>query len=177
MRKLSLVIIAAAFFGLAGQKLNAQELKFGHIDTEALIYALPETDTAIARLERLGRTLSNQYEIMQVELNNKVFDFDRDAANLTDLVRQTKEQELYDLQRRIQEFQQNAQQQIQERQSEYFTPIMEKVDRAIRDVGRENGFIYIFAISSNSQGNVVSYVDETKSVDILPLAKAKLGVR
>ena len=176
MKKLSLIIIASAFLGLAVQKLNAQELKFGHINTEELIQALPDYDTAQARLERLYRDLSNAHELMQVELNNKSVQYNKDAQSLTDIVRQTKEQELMDMNRRIQEFQQTAQQQLQDKQAEYFQPIIAKVDKAIKDVGKENGFIYIFSVGGQ-QGGSVSYFDEKRSVDIMPLAKAKLGIK
>ena len=176
MKKLSLIIIASVFLGLTGQKLNAQELKFGHIDTETLIQALPDYDTAVARLERLSRTLTNELELMQVELNNKFAAYQRDEGNLTDLVKQARAQELDDQSRRLQEFQQSAQQTFEGSRSEYFQPIMAKVEKAIKDVGRENGFIYIFIVGSGSGSSVV-YFDEVKSVDIMPLAKAKLGVR
>ena len=175
MKKLSLIIIVSVFFGLAGQKLNAQDLKFGHINTEELIQALPDYDTAVARLQRLSVELSNTYELMQVELNNKGVAYEREAANLTDLVRQTREQELYDLNRRMQEFQQTAQQQINDKQVEYIQPVIEKVNKAINDVGKENGFIYIF--TTGGQQSSVIYFDEAKSTDIMSLAKAKLGVR
>ena len=174
MKKLSLLIIASAFLGLAGQKLNAQELKFGHIDSDELVQALPEFDTAIARLERLSRELTNAYELMQVELNNKSYEYEREVANWADIVRESKANELMDMNRRMQEFQQTAQQQMQERQAEYIQPIMDKVDRAIKDVGRENGFVYIFI---TGQGSSLIYFDETKSIDIMPLAKEKLGIR
>ena len=174
MKKLSLIIIASVFFGLAGQKLNAQELKFGHINSDELILALPDYDTAIARLEGLSRELSNALELMQVEFNNKFDVYNREVETLTDIVRQAKEQELSDMTRRIQEFQQTAQQTIQERQAEYFQPIMEKVEKAIKDVGRENGFVYIFIVG---QGSSLIYFDEVKSTDVLSLAKAKLGIR
>jgi len=175
MKKISLIIVASVLFGLAEQKLNAQELKFGHIDTQALIQALPEYDTAVARLERLGRELNNTYELMQVEFNNKYLAYEKEAENLLEIVRQSRSQELADLNRRMQEFQQTAGQQYQTRQGELFQPIMEKVDKAIRDVGRENGFIYIFTVGE--QGSSLVYFDETKSVDIMSLAKAKLGIR
>ena len=175
MKKVSLIIIAFAFLGLAGQRLNAQELKFGHINTEELIQSLPEYDTAVAHLERLGRELSNALELMQVELNNKSAEYERDAANWADAVRQNKENELMDMNRRIQDFSQTAQQQYQTRQNELFQPIVAKVDKAINDVGRENGFIYIFVVGG--QVSSVTYFDATKSVDIMPLAKAKLGIR
>jgi len=174
MKKITLIIIASVFFGLAGQKLNAQELKFGHIDSDELIRSLPDYDTAVARLERFYRELNNNLEILQVELNNKFVAYEREAANLLDIVRQDREQELNNLNNRIQEYQQTAQQLYQDRQAEYFQPIMEKIDRAIKDVGRENGFIYIFIVGQQSS---VIYFDEAKSTDIMSLAKAKLGIK
>ena len=98
----------------------------------------------------------------------------RKVKILSELVRQTKEQELVDMNRRIQEFQTNAQQQLQEKQAALFQPIMAKVDKAIKDVGKENGFIYIFTVG---QGSSLVYFDETKSTNIMVLAKAKLGIK
>ena len=174
MKKISLIIIVSVFFGLAGQQLNAQELKFGHINKEELVVSLPDYDTAMARLERLQRELTNTLEIMQVELNNKFAAYQRDGANLLDAVRQDREQELNNLNNRIQEFQQTAQATWQEKQAEYINPIIEKADKAINDVGRENGFIYIFVVG---QGSLVGYFDAVKSVDVMQLVKTKLGVR
>jgi outer membrane protein len=76
--------------------------------------------------------------------------------------------------KRIQEFQNNAQQQLQEKQGELFQPIMAKVDKAIKDVGKEGGFIYILSIG---QGTSLLYFDDTKSTNVTPLAKAKLGIK
>jgi outer membrane protein len=76
--------------------------------------------------------------------------------------------------KRIQEFQNNAQQQLQQKQAELFQPIMGKVDKAIKEVGKENGFVYIFSIG---QGSSLLFFDETKSTNIMPLAKAKLGLK
>ena len=72
------------------------------------------------------------------------------AKTSADIVKQTKEQELVDMQKRIQEFQKNAQTQLQEKQAEVFQPIYAKVDKAIKDVGKENGFLYIFDIAQRS---------------------------
>lgn len=157
----------------AGQNLLAQNLKFGHLNRNELIQAMPEFDSARATLEKLNTELTNAGELLQVELNNKYEAYLKEGKNLTDLVRQTKEQELQDYQRRLTEFQTNAQNQIQEKQVALFTPITEKADKAIREVGKENGFIYIFDIS----GNQVAYFDETKSTNVLPLAKTKLGLK
>jgi outer membrane protein len=176
MKKLSLLIIVSVFFGLAGQTINAQDLKFGHIDSQELIIALPEYETAIARIQRFGTELENGLELLQVEFNNRYVAYERDANTLTDIVRDARAQELSDMTRRLQEAQQVAQEQFQARQAELFQPIVEKVNRAIQDVGRENGFIYIFMVGEQSGTNLL-YFDEAKSTNILQLAKAKLGIR
>jgi outer membrane protein len=157
----------------AGQSAFAQNLKFAHINRNELIQAMPEFDSARVTLEKLNTELTNAAELLQVELNNKYEAYLKDGKNLTDLVRQTKEQELQDYQRRLTEFQTNAQTQMQEKQVALFTPITEKADKAIKEVGKSNGFIYVFDLS---QPQIV-YFDDTKSTDIMPLAKAKLGLK
>jgi outer membrane protein len=148
-------------------------MKFGHINSDELIRALPEFDTANANLEKYQKELVNALELMQVELNNKSDAFTKESKNYTEIVRQTKENELVDMNRRIQEFQVNAQQQLQDKQVELFQPIYTKVDKAIKDVGKENGFLYVFDVAKGS----LLYFDETKSTNVLSLAKAKLGIK
>ena len=152
----------------------SQSLKFGHINSDELIQALPEFDSANVKLESLRQELVNALELMQVELNNKSDAYQKESKNLTDIVRQTKEQELFDLNRRIQDFQTNAQEQLQNKQVELFQPIYAKVDKAIKDIGKENGFVYIFTVG---QGSSLLYFDETKSTNIMSLAKTKLGIK
>ena len=134
---------------------------------------MPEFDSANAKLEKFRKELINYLELMSVELNNKSDAYNKEMKNLTDLVKQTKEQELIDLNRKIQEFQTNAQEKLQEKQVELFQPVYAKVDKAIKDVGKENGFVYVFDISKGS----LLYFDETKSTNVMVLAKAKLGLK
>ena len=164
------LVIVVTFLG---QNALAQNLKFGHINRTELIQAMPEFDSARVTLEKLNTELSNTAELLQVELNNKYETYLKESKNLTDLVRQTKEQELADAQKRLTDFQTNANTTIQEKQVALFTPITEKADKAIKEVGKDNGFIYIFDLS----GQVIAYFDETKSVNIMTLTKAKLGLK
>lgn len=166
---IALVIVSA----FAGQEAGAQNLKFGHINRNELIQAMPEFDSARVTLEKLNKELQNAAELLQVELNNKYEVYLKEGKNMTDLVRQTKEQELQDYQKRLSDFQTNAQNQLQEKQVALFQPITEKADKAISQVGKENGFVYIFDLS----GQQIAYFDETKSVNVLPLAKTKLGLK
>lgn len=159
---------------LAAQNVTAQSFKFGHINSDELIQALPDYDSATVKLEKFRKELINELELMSVELNNKSDAYNKESKNLSDLVKKSKEQELVDMNRRIQEFQTNAQEQLQTKQGELFQPIMAKVDKAIKDVGKENGFTYVFSIG---QASPLLFYDETKSTNIMVLVKAKLGLK
>lgn len=163
-------VIMIAF---VGQPAVAQSYKFGHINRNELIQAMPEFDSARAQLEKLNTELSNQLELLQVEYNNKAAAYVKESKNLTDIVRQTKEQELQDFQTRMQTFQTNASNTLQEKSVSMYTPVTEKADKAIKEVGKENGYIYIFDLSQNS----VAYFDATKSTDVTSLVKTKLGLK
>jgi outer membrane protein len=167
---IAVLIIVVAF---AGKSAMAQNLKFGHISSDELIQTMPEYDSATKKLENYRKELVNALELMSVELNNKNEAYQKESKNYSDIVKQTKEQELIDMQKRIQDFQNNAQTQLQNKQTEVFQPIYAKVDKAIKDVGKENSFFYIFDLAKGP----LLYYDESKSINVLPLVKTKLGIK
>jgi len=171
MKRILLITTVFVIFSLPCLKVEAQTLKFGHINTDELIRAMPEYDSAMAKLTRIQKELINELELMQVELNNKYETYNKESKNYTELVRQTKEQELADMSKRIQDFQLQAQNQLQEEQTNLTRPIFDKVDKAIKDVGKEGGFIYVFDVAQ------LRYFDESRSVNVLPQVKAKLGIK
>lgn len=173
MKRFTGVALVVLLMFFAGSNVTAQNVKFGHINSDELIQALPEFDSARVQLENYQKELMNALELMTVELNNASDRYQKESKTYTEIVRQNKEQELVDMNRRIQEFQTNAQTQLQERQATLFQPIYTKVDKAIKDVGKENGFIYVFDVARGS----LLYFDETKSTNVLALAKTKLGVK
>jgi outer membrane protein len=173
MKRFIGIAVVTIIIAFAGQSAMAQTFKFAHINSDELINAMPEYDSAGVKVEKFRKELINALELMTVELNTKNEAYLKDQKNLSDIVRQTKEQELTDMNRRIQEFQQTAQTQLQEKQTELVQPIYAKVDKAIKDIGKENGFLYVFDVSKGS----LLYFDETKSTNIMPLAKAKLGLK
>ena len=170
MKKFLAIAVLVVFAASAGY---SQNVKFGHVNGNELIQAMPEFDSAQVKLEKFRQELVNALEIMSVQLNNMNDAYTKDNKNWTDIVKQTKEQEIIDLNKRMQDFQANAQEQLQNKQVELFQPIQVKVDKAIKDVGKENGFIYVFDVGSG----VLLYFDETKSTNVMPLCKAKLGVK
>ncbi len=166
--KITLVVLAL----VSGANLFAQNnFKFGHINSQELISTMPEYDSAQVALESFAKGLQDQLEVMQVEYNKKLQDYQAEMNNLTELIRQTKEQELMDIQQRVQTFNQSAQQNMQAKQGEVMQPIIEKAQQAIKDIGSENSFTYIYDIAG---GSILYF--SADSEDVLPLVKKKLGM-
>lgn len=155
------------------QNATAQDYKFGHINSDELFSIMPERDSIVNQMQALQTELQNTLEAMQVEYNNKLNDYTENVDNLSDIVRQTKEEELMGIQQRIRNFEQNADQQLQRQQQQLMQPIIEKAEKAIADVARENGFTYIFDLA---RGPVI-YFDESKTENILEKVKIKLGIQ
>ncbi len=170
--KLSLVLIFFTF----SSNLFAQ-FKFGHIDSQKLLTVLPEAKKAQEAIQNEAKSLEEQLELMQVEYNNKVNEYvenqklkSGNPKKWADAVKIDKEKEIQSLQTRVKEFQMTAQQSLQKKRSQLFQPILQKVQKAIKDVGTENKFTYIFDIN-----NVLFFSDQ--STDVMPLVKKKLGLK
>lgn len=169
MKRLTSILFA--FTILLSTSVFAQELKFGHINSQELLAQLPERVTAQQEIEAYAQKLEEQQKSMEDELNNKYEQYLAQRDNYTDLIKATKEKELQQIQQQITTFNQVAMQDLQQKESELIKPIIDKVQKAIDEVGKENGFVYIFDLSNRT----VLY-HSTQSVDITPLVKKKLGI-
>jgi outer membrane protein len=163
------MILAIAIVGTA-ITLHAQ--KFGHITAEELLIAMPEYDSAQVKVEELRDHYTLEIERIQVEINKKIEDFTSKETTMSDLIKEAKASEIQELQMRLQNYSQTAQQDLQQQGQMVMGPVMDKARQAIDAVAKEKGLIYVFDLSS---GNPI-YTSE-ESLNMLPLVKAKLGLK
>jgi len=168
MKKVFLILLIALF---AGVSFSQQKLKFGHLNSNDLLEAMPERLSAQKTLQDFSKQLEDQLVTMQEELEKKYNEYLEKKDNMTELIRKNKEEELMSIQQRIQTFQTNAQQELQKKEQELIKPIIDKAKKAIEDVAKEQGYTYIFDTGS---GAILYFPKE--SDDILPLVKKKLGI-
>jgi len=145
--------------------------KMGHIDSNSLLMLMPERATATKAIEEHAKQLQEQLQTMSQEFETKYADYTEKQATMSDLIKKNKEQELADLQKRIQDFQTTAQQDLQNKEQELMQPIIDKAKKAIEDVAKEKGYDYVF---DTSVGALVYWPES--SDDLLPLVKKKLGI-
>jgi len=162
------VLFVALFAGSVSAQ--AQTYKFGHIDFQQLLQVMPERDAAQKAMQKHANELESQLTNMQKEYQTKVQAYIAQRDSLSEAVRSAKENDLQDLQQRIQNFQAVAQQDLQKKREEQLQPIIKKARAAVDAVAKEEGLIYVFDVNS------ILY-HSAQSEDILPLVKKKLGIQ
>jgi outer membrane protein len=168
---ISLMLVAFAF---ASVSVNAQsKIKLGHINSQELLEAMPATDSAQAKLEKIARDHEAVLQEMYVEYQTKVSAFNSalEAGEMSDLKMASKQAEIKDIETRIQTFEQTARQDLEQKRVELFTPVQETALNAVNEVAEENGFTYIF---DTAMGALVYMSPDSQ--DIMPLVKTKLGL-
>ncbi|MCK9412879.1 MAG: OmpH family outer membrane protein [Prolixibacteraceae bacterium] len=166
-------VITFSLLLFVGASASAQTLKFGHIDFQGLISTMPEFDVAQKARAKMQTDLESQLGVMQKEYQTKGQEYVAlvKQPNVTDAIRQAKEADIQSLQERIQTFQQQAQDNLQKEESKQFQPVIEKARKAIGEVAKEQGILYVFEV------NQVLYFNAAQSIDMMPLVKAKLGLK
>ena len=156
MKKLVLMLML-----LAPMTMMAQ--KFGKVNTQTIMQALPDVAKANGELEALQKQKDNELKAMQDELNRKLDEYQKGQSTMNATAKQQKETELQGLNQKIQQAYQDGQQELQKKSNELMQPIVAKVRAAIDAVGKAGNYTYIFeegaAIYTGS-----TVVDVTKEV-------------
>ena len=160
--------IIIAMLLIAPMALSAQ--KFGHINTQELFTQMPEVAQIKLKMDTIQGQYESQLASMQEEIQKKMQDYQAQEATMADAVKQIRQQELQEMNQRIQLFYQTAEQDIQKKQQELLTPVHEKMSKAIKAVGERENYTYIF----DSQAMVHIGAD---AIDVTPAVKKELGIK
>lgn len=150
--------------------LSAQ--KFGIVNTTTIFDAMPEKATAQSQLETVSKQYEEEFKKLSDDLNKKYTEFQalQNDTTTPESIKERRIQEMQELENRIQQFRATAQQDLQRQQQQLMAPIEEKIQTAIKAVGSENGFTFIFA-------DMMPLYVGTDVVDVTPLVKTKLGLQ
>ncbi len=170
MKNLLKVLTIVVLFAVAASANAQKATKIGHIDFGKVMEKMPGYDTVKVVMEKYVQTLQGELQTMQAELEMKGADYQKNAATMSSIIKSTKEKEITDLQGRIEAFQQSAQKELSDKQTELITPFVTKSKQAVKDVAKEGNFAYIL----NAVEDILLYSDGGE--DVTPLVKKKLGI-
>ena len=164
MKKLLLMLLMFAPLATFAQK-------FGHVNANEIIQAMPEFAKARADIEALTKTYETDLKSMQDELQKKAEAYEKEQASLPANIKERREKELNEMYQKIQQTYQDNQQALTKEQNDKMQVIQSKVLDAIKAVGQAGNYVYIMDIASG-----VPYISTTLSTDVTAEVKKKLGL-
>lgn len=126
MKNLKSLLVATLLFLGANQVSNAQA-KIAHVDVSEIMTKLPAMLEAQKQLDKLSQTYQADYKTMGDEYQAKLKKYDAEASTVTDAMNAERQKEVADMEKRIQDFGQTAQKELQSKESDLMKPIEEKV--------------------------------------------------
>ncbi|KUK76233.1 MAG: hypothetical protein XD92_1295, partial [Proteiniphilum acetatigenes] len=151
----------------------AQEVKIAYLNAQEIFSAMPEISKIEDQLNTKQEEISKNGQALVDEFNKKAEEFDKNKAT-SETVLKDQQRQLAQIQERYQVYLQNSQQEMQQLQQQLLEPVNRKIADAIKAVGDENGYTFVFDVST-MQSPIV-YVSPT-AVNITPLVKSKLGIQ
>ncbi|WP_228515207.1 MULTISPECIES: OmpH family outer membrane protein [unclassified Flavobacterium] len=142
MKQIKTLLIAAILILGASNTMNAQA-KVAHVDVSEIMSKMPAMLDAQNQLQKLSGTYDAEYKKMIEEYQTKIKKYEAEAATVKEDVNAERSKEVQDMQKRITDYRDNAQKELQQKDSDIMKPIMEKVRASIQKVGKAKGFQYV----------------------------------
>ena len=168
------IIISFLFLFMTSLSVvQAQAPKFGHLNLGNLLEDMPERKAADADLQAYREQLGKKAVEMEESLRTEVQELYKkmEDGTISQLQVQEKQKKLQGDQEALQKYEQESLMNMEKKRRELLGPILEKVQKAIDDVAKENGYTFVF---DTSVMNAVLFAED--SDDVLPLVKKKLGM-
>ncbi|MBF03032.1 MAG: hypothetical protein CMP76_07015 [Flavobacterium sp.] len=147
MKQLKTLAIAFVLFITA--QVSAQS-KMAHIDVKELMTNMPEMKAAQSQLKTIQDTYDKEYKGMVQEYQTKLQKYEQEAPTAGEALNETRSKEMQGMGQRIQEFQQSASKQLQQKELDLLKPIMEKAQAAIKKVATAKGYDYVIDATEGS---------------------------
>jgi outer membrane protein len=150
-------------------------IKIGYTNVDYVLSLMPESKQIESDLKAYTAQLEAQLKSKASEFETKYQAYEKGAATMTDVIRQDKERELQNLKGEIDEFQKGADQSIQKKQQALLEPALDKLQKAIDQVAKENGYTYVFN-SDAGYGTTPILLHGPDEGNISDLVLRKMGV-
>lgn len=160
-------------FILAASISTSFAQKYGHLNTGNLLEQMTEVKSADSEMEAYQKQLITKGEEMAKAFEAKYRKFAGEVQQgIHSPVQQQKlETELQKEQQAIVDYEQEVRQKVAQKREQLLGPILDKVNTAISNVGKEQGYAMIF---DSSIPNVLLFVEDAD--DVIGKVKAKLGM-
>lgn len=141
--------------------------KMAHLNLDSLINKMPETKSTREIIDKFRKDLELEIINLQTEFETKAQEFQEKENTFSESVKQSKITGLQQMQKRVEDFKNTANAEIQKKYSVMTAPIVEKAKKGIESVAKENGYKYVL---DTSIGNVL-YSESSEDIYAIVLKK------
>ena len=166
LKKIAFILLLIAPMSVFAQK-------FGHIKTQEILVAMPDYIKAQTDIDTMKKQYEDEMKRAQEEFNKKFTAYQEEQANLPKNIQERRQKELQELSQKGMQMQQDAQLELERSWMTMLEPIAKKIEDAIKAVGQDGGYVYIFDLNATQ----IPFVNETLSTDVTSAVKAKLGIQ
>ncbi len=146
--------------------------KFGTVNADAILQAMPEVTAMQTTISEASKKYEDEFAKLQEEMQKKITEYQTLEKDTTtpDALKERRMQDIQELDNKIQQFRNTASMDLQRQQQQLMAPIEQKVTDAIKAVGQEGSYTFIF------QDGMALFAGSTVE-DVTPAVKAKLGLK
>lgn len=163
-------ILNIFFYLFVGTTIFSQT-KLGTIDSDYIVNLMPEAKIVVERAQQYGAKLDSSFNIKVKEFQTKLADFKEKEKEMGELMKKTIMNELSAMEQDIKKYQNNGSKLMQLKQNELMRPLYKKLNEAIKEVAKSEGYSQILT----TNGNQFAYIDN--NFDITKLVMKKLGIK
>ena len=138
------VVVACMLF--TGISLNAQKL--GHVNSQVIMQELPDYESARKDLESFNNDLTKELEMYQKLIMEFAQDYEQNKNGMSEDTRKRKETDLMERQQNYEKKAYEAEQKLQQKEQELLQAIMIKVNNAVKELAKADGYSYIFELTT-----------------------------
>jgi outer membrane protein len=173
MRTLYTCIFTMAGLLAFGSPAAAQAQKLGYLDSRRILQEAPGTEQVRAQIQQEMSRFQAQVKVLEDSLRKMVTDFEQKSVMLSPEAKRQREQELAQKQNELQQQAARIEQQAGQKQNELMKPVMERVEKAIDDLRKEEGYALILDLAAGAIVSADTTLDVTSKV--LTRLKASAG--
>lgn len=170
IRTVKAIILSLVVFATVAQAQTAQ--KIGYLNAQAILGDMAEMKQADSQLEAFAKQMTAKDSIMVIGFQAKLKEVQekQEKGIIAPVELEKEKKKLEEEQAKIQQFEAQMQQDLAKKRQELYQPVLDRVNKAIGEVAKENGFTYVIDLTAGS----LLYADEKN--DLQNMVRKKLGL-
>jgi outer membrane protein len=164
MRTLYTGIIAAAGLLAFATPTLAQTQKIGYLDSQRIIREAPGAEQVRTQIQQEMSRFEAQFKVLSDSVDKMVADYQQKSVTLSPEQKTKREQEIRQKTSELEQRAGQLREQVGMKQDSLMKPVMERVEKVIDEIRKEEGYAIIFDVASRAMVSADTTFDITTKV-------------